>query len=535
MRIRILSYRQPALVNPLQYAECGFFYVLSAMTFDEFKKLSSRYSAIPVYRTMMADTITPVSLFLKLRQNGRYPFLLESVEGGEHLARYSFLGRDPYQVFRYEAGRLFLDHVDRETQELEGEYFQKLQELCARHEEPEIPGLPRLTGGAVGYSAYDTVRLIEHLPGQPEDDLELPDAVWSFYDEIYAFDHVKHRVLLIKTVFTDGKEDECRFNEAMTALDRMQDTALREAGGHMDFQLASDHVDSNTTPESFASQVEKARHYITEGDIFQVVLSQRFNMGYEGDRFMLYRALRMVNPSPYLFYLDFQDFALIGSSPEVLVRVEDGQARVLPIAGTRRRGETLEEDRKLEQELSGDPKEVAEHVMLVDLGRNDLSRICVPGSVRMTRNQTVEYYSHVMHIVSEVVGRMDPGRHPIEALMHCFPAGTVSGAPKVRALEIIDELEPTKRGPYAGAVGYIDYSGNMDTCIAIRTMVATDRDIYIQAGAGIVSDSVPENEYQETVNKAEALIQALKLALTMEQEPERHTGNKNKTVTTGAT
>lgn len=485
------------------------------MNFTQFKALSESYTAIPVYRHLMADTITPVSLFLNLREDARNPFLFESVEGGENVARYSFLGQNPYQKLIFKDGKLDLQNPNG-SEPQKGKLYEVLKDLVSQYKEPEIPELPRLTGGAVGYSSYDTIRLAEHLPNTPEDDLKLPDAIWAFYDEIIAFDHVKHRIILMKTVRIDDHENfDARqaFDEAQSALDAMQSATERNVSSSSDFAITAKTLESNTDKDEFCKNVLKAKEYIREGDIFQVVLSQRFKSSFSGDRFMLYRALRMVNPSPYLFYLDFDDFGLIGSSPEVLVRVINGKAEVLPIAGTRKRGATPQEDLELEEDLKADPKEVAEHIMLVDLGRNDLSRICKSGTVKLTRNQVIERYSHVMHIVSEVTGQLDERNHPVDALTHCFPAGTVSGAPKVRAMEIIDEFEPTKRGPYAGAVGYIDFSGNLDTCIAIRTMVATDKDIYIQAGAGIVADSIPEKEFEETENKARALVSALDVAL----------------------
>ena len=486
-----------------------------AMDYEQFKKYSKNYNAIPVYRILMDDLLTPVSLFLKLRDGARYPFLFESVEGGEHLARYSFLGINPYQVLTFKDGQTTLS-VDGEVKVFNQSFFKTMSELTGAYKEPEIPDLPRLTGGAVGFSAYDTIRYSEYLPDIPEDDLNLPEAIWAFYDEIYAFDHVKHRIILIKTVFLKDDDDlKSSYDTAVKALDRMQDSLNQPLSDSTAFELDGKGLESNTPQKQFHQIVEKARKYIYEGDIFQVVLSQRFKTGYKGDRFMLYRALRTVNPSPYLFYLDFGAFALIGSSPEVLVRVLDGKAEVLPIAGTRPRGNTAEEDKYLEKDLLKDPKELSEHVMLVDLGRNDLSRICEAGTVKVTRSMAIERYSHVMHIISDVEGHLRFDKNAVDTLESCLPAGTVSGAPKVRAMEIIDELEMNKRGPYAGAVGYFDFSGNMDTCIAIRTMLATDSDIYIQAGAGIVADSDPEKEYQETLNKAKALVEALNVALKM--------------------
>jgi anthranilate synthase component 1 len=486
------------------------------MDLEDFKTLAKNYTAVPVYRRLMADVLTPVSLFLSLRKESHYPFLLESVEGGEQVARYSFLGRNPYQVLQYD-GEAVTIASEGNTKILEESYFDALKQLTTQHSEPEIPDLPRLTGGAVGFSSYDTVREVEQLGDTPEDDLNMPEAIWAFYDEVYAFDHVKQQVIIIKTVFTDKSDKSAGklFNEAQQSLDRMEELVYEPGRSEDSFSIDSEQLSSNIEQPAFEAMVERAKEYIYEGDIFQVVLSQRFETHFSGDRFMLYRALRMVNPSPYLFFLDFDEFGLVGSSPEVLVRVQDKEAQLLPIAGTRPRGKTPEEDLELEKDLKNDPKEIAEHVMLVDLGRNDLSRVCKPASVKLVREQVIERYSHVMHIVSDVKGELVENKTAVDALKYCFPAGTVSGAPKIRAMEIIDELEPTKRGPYAGAVGYFDFSGNMDTCIVIRTMLVTDSKVYIQAGAGIVADSNPQKEYVETQNKAGALVEALSVALSI--------------------
>ncbi|MDX1637071.1 MAG: anthranilate synthase component I [Balneolaceae bacterium] len=486
------------------------------MKYEQFKALAEEHNAIPVYRRLMADVLTPVSLFLKIRKDTEYPFLLESVEGGEQLARYSFLGRNPYQILRYDGDRVSIQREESDPEVLDLSYFDALKKLTTAYSEPKLSELPRLTGGAVGFSSYDTARDVEHLPDTPNDDLDLPEAIWAFYDEIFAFDHVKQQVIIIKTVLLDdgeGGDLEQQYREARKRLDELERLVNDPIGETEPFDIYPDRLKSNMEKPAFEQMVETAKHYIYEGDIFQVVLSQRFDTDFEGDRFMLYRALRMVNPSPYLFYLDFNDFALVGSSPEVLVRVQDDTAELLPIAGTRPRGDTPEEDLALEEDLKNDPKEIAEHVMLVDLGRNDLSRVCRSGTVKPVRNQVIERYSHVMHIVSDVRGKLQDGQTAVDTLKQCFPAGTVSGAPKIRAMEIIDELEPTKRGPYAGAVGYFDFSGNMDTCITIRTMVVSRNKVYIQAGAGIVADSDPEKEYLETKDKAGALVQALSVAL----------------------
>lgn len=489
------------------------------MEYEQFKSLAKNYTAIPVYRRLMADVLTPVSLFLNIRKGALYPFLLESVEGGEQLARYSFLGRNPYQLLKFDGEIVTVDKEDGTTENPDKPYFDVLKDLTTAYSEPKLADLPRLTGGAVGYSSYDTVREVEDLPNVPKDELKLPEAVWAFYDEVYAFDHVKQQVVIIKTMFVEkGDEDlDSLYREAQDSLDAMEKLVYDSSVGKETFSIYPERLRSNMEQHDFEKMVEKAKEYIYEGDIFQVVLSQRFETDFEGDRFMLYRALRMVNPSPYLFFLDFGNYSFVGSSPEVLVRVQDKTAELLPIAGTRPRGDTPEEDMALEEDLKNDPKEIAEHVMLVDLGRNDLSRVCKSGTVKPVRSQVIERYSHVMHIVSDLKGELADGNTAVDALMQCFPAGTVSGAPKIRAMEIIDELEPAKRGPYAGAVGYFDFSGNMDTCIAIRTMVVTENTVYIQAGAGIVADSEPTKEFEETRNKAGALVEALSVALEMEQ------------------
>ncbi len=483
---------------------------------SQFLELSKSYTAIPVYKRLLADVLTPVSLFLNIREGAELPFLFESVEGGEQLARYSFIGRNPYQILSFDGQNTVLTrHGVSDSIDLP--YFEELKKLTTAYSEPELHNLPRLTGGAVGFSAYDTFRLVEHLPDVPENDLEIPEAIWAFYDQIFAFDHVKHQVILIKTVFIeDGIDAELAYQEALQALGEMEKAVMHSDYSRREFSIYPDSLSSNMKKEYFKEIVQKGKDYIYEGDIFQVVLSQRFEASMDGDPFMLYRALRMVNPSPYLFYLDFDDFTIVGSSPEVLVSVQDEVVRVLPIAGTRPRGKTMQEDLELEKDLLADPKEIAEHIMLVDLGRNDLSRVCKPGTVEVIRSQVIERYSHVMHIVSDVQGKLAADKTSVDALMQCFPAGTVSGAPKIRAMEIIDEFEPTKRGIYAGAVGYFDFSGNMDTCIAIRTMVVSQDKVYIQAGAGIVADSDPEREFEETQNKAGALVQALSIALDIQ-------------------
>jgi anthranilate synthase component 1 len=495
------------------------------MTFETFTRLvqderdrGTERFVVPVYERLSADLLTPVSAFLALRAGSTYSFLLESVEGGEKLARYSFLGKNPYRVVHARDGDVTIDErgapAPVDPSALDGDIFAVMAHLMGRYDEVEVPGLPRLTGGAVGYLGYDNVRLIERLPDAPPDDLGLPDAVWCFYDTVAAFDHVRHQLVLMASAFVDpGTDLRAAYDDARHRIDALEADLTRPAPERpATVRLTSDAMASNFERAAFEAAVAEAKRYVYEGDIFQVVLSQRFEMPFEGDRFNLYRALRQVNPSPYLFYLDFDDFALVGSSPEVLVRAEGGRAEVLPIAGTRPRGATEDEDAALAEELLDDPKERAEHLMLVDLGRNDLGRVCRYDTVEVDRYAYIERYSHVMHIVSSVTGQLADEQRPMDVLAACFPAGTVSGAPKVRAMEIIDELEPTRRGVYAGAVGYVDFTGTLDTCIAIRTMVVRDGTIYVQAGAGIVADSDPAKEYDETRNKAQALREAMLLA-----------------------
>ncbi len=493
------------------------------MTFNDFRALAEgtrrrgvERFVIPVYKRLSADLLTPVSAFLTLRQGSRYSFLLESVEGGEKMARYSFLGKNPYRVVKAFGAEVVIEEAGKagtNGQAAEGNIFAVLQQMIDRYAQVEVPGLPRLTGGAVGYLGYDAVRLLERLPDVPDDDLGLPDAVWCFYDTVAAFDHVKHQLVLMASAFFEADTDvKTAYYEAQARIARLVAELHTPFAGPDPVALEGTAMPSNFARAGFEQAVEKARGYIYEGDIFQVVLSQRFATRFTGDRFNLYRALRQINPSPYLFYLDFEEVTLIGSSPEVLVRAEGGRAELLPIAGTRPRGATEDEDAALAEELLADPKERAEHLMLVDLGRNDLGRVCRFDTVQVDRYAYVERYSHVMHIVSSVSGLLDRQRGAMDVLAACFPAGTVSGAPKVRAMEIIDELEPTRRGIYAGAVGYVDFSGNLDTCIAIRTMVVRGDTIYIQAGAGIVADSDPAREFEETENKARALKQAILVA-----------------------
>lgn len=472
---------------------------------------------VPVARRLTADLLTPVLALLRMRRDHTGTFLFESVEGGEKMGRYSFLGHDPF---------LILEGFGQETrimQRGDGPAFgldptlsvvHNLKRIFGTYEEVAIEGLPRFTGGAVGYLGYDAVRLFEDIPRTHDRSIDVPDAVWSLYRSLIAFDHIRQQIVLIAQAFVSSEADPMEaFQSASNELDRLEQVLLADTPPDVPTSFNYDRVFTSAfSREQFEQNVERARHYIREGDIFQIVLSRRSSCAIEGDPVQLYRALRQVNPSPYLFYLETNDALLIGSSPEVLVRVEDGRAEVLPIAGTRPRGKNDEEDALLEADLLADPKERAEHLMLVDLGRNDLGRVCEHGTVHVDRYAFVEKYSHVMHIVSSVSGMLRRDHSPIDTLAACFPAGTVSGAPKVQAMELIEELEPESRGVYAGAVGYLDFAGNMDTCIAIRTMIIEKDRVNLQAGAGIVADSRADREFDETENKLGALRAALELA-----------------------
>lgn len=490
------------------------------MTFAAFSTLVAEQNLsngqeliVPVFKRISADLWTPVSAFLALREADTHTFLLESVSGGEQLARYSFIGKNPYCSV-WAQGKTVRRTSKRDGEEVVFEnanIYKVLQEMVDRYAEVKIHELPQFTSGAVGFMGYDTVRLIEHLPNQPADDRELPDAVWSFYDAMVVFDHVKHQMILLASAFIHPDTDlQAEYETALAKIAQLEaELRLARVQEPVSVRLSDAEPKANMSKETFMAGVEKAKRYIYEGDIFQVVPSIRFEMEFEGDPFNLYRALRQVNPSPYLFFLEFGDFTLAGASPETHVKVVDGRAELLPIAGTRKRGATRVEDLALEEELLADPKERAEHLMLVDLGRNDLGRISKFGTVKVEKYAYIERYSHVMHIVSAISGELDPHKKTMDVLAATFPAGTLSGSPKVRAMEIIDELEPSKRNIYGGAVGNLDFSGNMDTCIGIRTMIIQGQKIYIQSGAGVVADSVPEKEYEECVNKAMALRRAV--------------------------
>jgi anthranilate synthase component I len=481
--------------------------------FKTFRKLARQGNLVPVYETFTADLLTPVGAHLRIAHGAKYSFLLESVEGGENIARYTFAGANPEEVFRAR-GRICTLETGGRNIHFDDDPIEQMRRLTARYHPVRVPGLPPLIAGAIGYFAYDMVRLIEKIPASGRDDLGLDDCVMMFYLGLIVFDHVRHRVWVIRNVFTGG---EGSLREKYDAAVREIRSVRRKLEGPLPERRRASrrsklHIRSNMTRARYLAAVRKAKAYIRAGDIFQVVPSQRFSAQTSADPFEIYRALRVVNPSPYLYFLKLNDVSVVGSSPEMLVKVQGREVFYRPIAGTVPRGRDEKEDRELEAKLLADPKERAEHIMLVDLGRNDLGRVSEYGSVKPERLMFVERYSHVMHLVSSLRGRLREGVDCFEALMSCFPAGTLSGAPKIRAMEIIDELEPTRRGIYAGAILYLDFSGNLDSCIALRTLVAKNGRVYIQAGGGIVADSVPGREYQETVNKARALVRALEIA-----------------------
>jgi anthranilate synthase component I len=469
---------------------------------EEVKQLRSQGNVIPVYKSVIADFLTPVSAFLKLEKDRSYAFLLESIEGGERIARYSFLGVDPFLITRYRDGE-------------PANFIQNLRETMERFKSVKLPNLPPFTGGAVGYFGYDMVRTIEDIPKTGIDDLGVDDAVLMFYKTVLAFDHLRHQIHIISNILVDESQEsiDIQYRRAVEEIHRIE--ALLRAPVEIPRVTRSDGdvvVRSNFDKKDYLEAVRNAKEYIAAGDIFQVVLSQRFEVDLPTPSFEVYRALRIVNPSPYMYFLKMPETTIVGSSPEMLVRVRAREVEYRPIAGTLPRGGSNAEDEANAERLRNDEKERAEHIMLVDLGRNDLGRVSQYGTVKVEELMFIERYSHVMHLVSSLCGELRNGVDRWDALMACFPAGTVSGAPKVRAMEIIDELEPTKRGVYAGAVMYVDFSNNLDSCIAIRTLVVRGNKGYIQAGGGIVADSVPENEYMETVNKSRALIRAINLA-----------------------
>ena len=479
---------------------------------------------MPVFVELPADLDTPLSAYLRLRP-GPYSFLLESVEGGEKWARYSFIGTDPLMVVTGKNGRVTVKRGNgRAERHPQSNPLEAVRELLREFRPVPVPGLPRFQGGAVGYLAYDMVRHMERLPATAKDDLGLPDAVFMFSDTLIVFDNLRHRLIVIANATIEARDDRAldeaydraavRIGMTLAKLSRpaRAPAALSLPAVAPLVALGEEGFSSTMDEAAYCDAVRRAKEHIAAGDAFQIVISRRLDCRLEADPFTVYRALRTINPSPYLFYLRLGPTTIVGSSPEVLVRAEGDRVDVRPIAGTHPRGATEAQDRAVEQAMKEDPKERAEHVMLVDLGRNDVGRVATLGSVDVTEFMAVERYSHVMHLVSHVVGKKRPDRDALDVLQACFPAGTVSGAPKIRAMEIIDAIEPTQRGPYAGAVGYVSYSGNLDSCITIRTIVCHGTRACIQVGAGIVADSDPKTEWLETGSKARGLILALRMA-----------------------
>ena len=484
-------------------------------TKEEFVRRSKHGNLIPVYREILADMETPVSAYRKIAR-GKYSFLLESVEGGERLARYSFLGTDPFMIFKSKGRDVQIVErmrADRITLKDGQDPLHILKDLLARYKWVDDPDLPRFCGGAVGYIGYDAVRFFENLPDDTVDDLNIPEFFFIFTDVFVVFDHLKHRIKVVCNPEV-GSDPGATYDLAIEKIDeivrRLKETPLPPSESRGEAKVLKPK--SNMTQPQYEAMVDKAKEYIRAGDIIQVVPSQRLSVPLNVDTFDVYRALRSLNPSPYMYYLNYDDINIIGTSPEILVTEDRGVVTTRPIAGTRWRGKNEAEDQALAEELLADEKERAEHIMLVDLGRNDLGRVCKYGTVEVDEIMKIERYSHVMHIVSNVKGELADGMDQFDVLRATFPAGTVSGAPKIRAMEIIEELEPTKRGTYAGAIGYFSFSGNMDTCITIRTILVKDGIAYMQAGGGVVADSVPANEYRESMNKAGALLKAIEMA-----------------------
>ena len=483
--------------------------------FQTFRRLAEQGNVAPVWKALTADLETPVSAYWKLAQDRPDSFLFESVEGGEKIGRYTFLGVDPFLKVVARGDQVEI-HGNGEVERSTGSIFDLLPKLTSRYRHVHPEGLPPFCAGAIGYVGYDLVRLVEpRVPAFRVEDVEQPDAVFLFFSTLLAFDHLKHQILVIANVRTDEWDDlEAGYQDAVQQIEAVEKTLAGPLPPLPTSEPDAPDVEmkSNVGKEAYCASIEKAKEYILAGDIFQVVLSQRLEITPHVHPYQIYRALRAVNPSPYLFYLTTEGSTLIGSSPEILVKVTGDEVQYRPIAGTRPRGKTEAEDDALADDLLADEKELAEHVMLVDLGRNDVGRVSEFGSVHVPEFKVIERYSHVMHIVSDVRGKLRGDKTAFDTLAACFPAGTVSGAPKVRAMEIIAELEPTKRGVYSGSVMYLDFSGNLDSCIAIRTMLVKGEKAYLQVGAGIVADSVPEKEWDESMNKAGAMLRAIEKA-----------------------
>lgn len=484
---------------------------------DRLRQLSGQYAYLPVFTSCYVDTETPITVFKRFEEDSPNCFLLESAEGGERWGRYSFLASNPLAILRTENGKTRAYFRNGAIEFLEAEPLEAVKGFMNRFSSPALPELPRFFGGAVGFISYDLVRHMEHLPHPPSDVLNTPELCMMVADEVLIFDHVKHKLTFV-VCFPSEEPLEQAYSQAIQRLENLYDKALAPASReiHQLADVKNPEITCSVTREQYLESVKIAKQHIFDGDIFQVQISQRFSMEAPSSAFNVYRRLRLTNPSPYMFYIKFEDMTLIGASPELLLRCSDGRLETCPLAGTRRRGHNAEEDAALEQELLTDEKEKSEHMMLVDLGRNDLGRVSEFGSVQVERLMEVVRFSRVMHLSSTVTGKLKASLHPLDALAAVFPAGTLTGAPKVRAMEIIDALETTRRGPYGGAIGYLSFDGHFDSCITIRTVLIKDGKAHVQAAAGIVADSDPEKEYKECQNKARAVLDALREAVNVQ-------------------
>jgi len=483
------------------------------LTFDEFKYLVFHGSkTVPVYKRILADLLTPVAAWVHLSKKAEYAFLLESVEKGNQYARYSYVGINPQKILSHKDGQTCITENGKSI-EIDKPFLDLLRETQSQYNMVKLPEIPSFTGGLVGYLGYETIAWVEDIPTHTDSAMDVPEAVFMLFEDMIAFDHLKGSALVISNVKVDSNLDlKVQFDAAHSRIDIIGESLHSDVDYQTPVRVEKSEVSSNFNQDTFESAVLKAKEHIVDGDVFQLVLSQRFERQTSVEPTTLYRALRTINPSPYMFHLKIKDFDIIGASPELLVKVEDGIVEIRPIAGTRQRGLTDEEDRALADDLINDEKECAEHLMLLDLGRNDVGRVAEFGSVTIPENMVIENYSHVMHIVSDVKGILAKDKHPFDALMSGFPAGTVTGAPKIRAMEIIHDLEPDRRDIYSGTVGFFDFTGNVNTCIAIRTMIMKNGTVHFQSGAGIVHDSDPTKEFEETVNKAKAIMAAIDFA-----------------------
>ena len=482
------------------------------LTFNKFQDLARGCTTVPVYKRILADLLTPVAAWVHLSQKAEYAFLLESVEKGNQYSRYSYVGINPQKILMHNNGKTTITENGR-TIDIDTPFLTLLREIQSQYNMTKLPGIPSFTGGLVGYLGYETIAWVEDIPIHDESDLDVPDSVFMLFEDMIAFDHLKGSALVISNVNVDSGYDlKEQFDEAHERVDSIGESLHSDVNYQTPIRVEKSTVSSNFNQDVFESAVLKAKKHIVAGDIFQIVLSQRFKRKTSVGATTLYRALRTINPSPHMFHLKINNFDIIGASPELLVKVEDGIVEIRPIAGTRHRGVTEAEDQVLADDLMSDEKECAEHLMLLDLGRNDVGRVSEYGSVTIPENMKIENYSHVMHIVSDVKGKLAKDKDPFDALMSGFPAGTVTGAPKIRAMEIIHELEQERRDIYSGAVGFFDFTGNVNTCIAIRTMIMKDGIVHFQSGAGIVHDSDPTKEFEETVNKAKAIMAAIDFA-----------------------